>query len=161
MKARTAAGASIAVGCLLAAWSAGADDLAREAAVFTAAIRQQLQEHLDDETRARGTVVCVGVNPGDAPQSPSREFMAGLGNDKALRKLSECDPRPRGAVESATSRPAVIVTVGPIDWRAEDEAWVTVTYFRSRSRSGVRRYRVVHEPSGWVSLGPILLDGPV
>jgi hypothetical protein len=153
--------AVLIVGCLLMARFAGADDLAREAAVFTAAIRQQLQEQLDDEARARGTVVCVGINPGDAPQSPSQEFMAGLGKDKALRRLSECDTRPKGAVESQTSRPAVIVTVGPIDWRAEDEAWVTVTYFRTRSRSGVRRYRVVHEPSGWVSLGPILLDGPV
>jgi hypothetical protein len=161
MKARNAAGAFVAVGCLFAAWTSEADDLARETAVFTATVRQQLQEQLDDEARARGTVLCVGINPGDAPQSPSREFMAGLGGDKALRRLSECDPRPRGAVESATSRPAVIVTVGPIDWRADDEAWVTVTYFRTRSRSGIRRYRVVHEPSGWVSLGPILLDGPV
>jgi hypothetical protein len=161
MWSRNAGGALVAVGCLLAAGTIGAGDLARETAVFTAAARQQLQEQLDDEARARGTVLCVGINPGEAPQSPSREFMAGLGGDKALRRLSECDPRPRGAVESATSRPAVIVTVGPIEWRADDEAWVTVSYFRSRSRSAIRRYRVVREPSGWVSLGPILLDGPM
>jgi hypothetical protein len=161
MRPRNAAGALLTVGCLLAAWSIGADDLARETAVFTAAVRQQLHEHLDDDARARGTVVCVGINPGGAPQSPSWEFMAGLGSDKALRRLSECDPKPKGAIEAATSRPAVIVTVGPIDWRAEDEAWVTVTYFRTKSRSGIRRYRVVHGRSGWLSLGPVLLDGPV
>jgi hypothetical protein len=145
--------------CLLLACSTGAADRAQESAVFTAAARQQVDEHLDASARARGTVVCVGINPGEAPQSPSREFMAALGRD-ALRKLSECDPRPRGAVESTTSRPAVIVTVGPIEWRADDEAWVTVNYFRTRTQSAVRRYRVVHEDSGWVSLGQVILDAP-
>jgi hypothetical protein len=137
-----------------------ADDLSREASVLAAAVRQQIDEHLDASARARGTVLCVGVNPGGAPQSPSRAFMAGLAGESALRRLGECDPRPEGAVESMTLRPAVIVTVGPIDWRADDEAWVTVAYFRTRSQSALRRYRVVREPSGWLSLGPILLDGP-
>jgi hypothetical protein len=54
----------------------------------------------------------------------------------------------------------VIVTVGPIDWRAADEAWVTVTYFRTRIQSAVRKYRVVREQDGWVSLGQVVLDGP-
>jgi hypothetical protein len=160
---RDESGAAVAVVagmCLLAASSSGADDLARETAVFTAAVRQQIEEHLDASTRARGTVLCVGINPGDAPQSPSREFMAGLGRSNGLRRLSECEPRPRGAVESTTLRPAVIVTVGPIDWRADDEAWLTVNYFRTRTLSATRRYRVVHEDSGWVSLGQIILDGP-
>jgi hypothetical protein len=40
--------------------------------------------------------------------------------------LKECERRPAGAVEITTSSPAVIVIAGPIDWRAEDEAWVTV-----------------------------------
>jgi hypothetical protein len=146
---------------LLRALAVGADDLAREAAVLAAAVRQQVGEHLDSTARARGTVICVGINPGDAPQSPSREFMVGLGRDRALRRLAECEPRPAGAVEVMTRQPAVIVTVGPIEWRAGDEAWVTVTYFRTRSESAIRRYRVVEEPSGWVSLGQILLDGPV
>lgn len=160
MRLRHRNAAFVGAAWLLAAVSLEADDLAREAAVFVATLRQQVEEHLDASARARGTVFCVGINPGDAPQSPSREFMAGLGADKALRRLAECDPRPKGAVEAVTLRPAVIVTVGPIDWRAHDEAWVTVTYFRTRSRSAIRRYRVVQEPSGWVCLGPILLDGP-
>jgi len=66
----------------------------------------------------------VGINPGEAPQSPSREFLSRLDRDKVVRRLSECEPRPKGAVEATTSRPAVIVTVGPIEWRADDEAWV-------------------------------------
>jgi len=43
---------------------------------------------------------------------------------------------------------------------ADDEAWVAVAYYRSASQSAHRRYRVVREREGWVSLGPILLDGP-
>jgi len=146
--------------CVLLASSIDAEDLVRERAVFAAAVRQQVDEHLDATARARGTVVCVGINPGEAPQSPSREFMAGLGRANVLRRLTECEPRPQGAVESATLRPAVVVMVGPIDWRADDEAWVTVNYFRTRSQSAIRRYRVVHEDSGWVSLGPVILDAP-
>lgn len=160
MKVRYASAAVAASACLLVAPSTVAVDLSRETAVFTAAIRQQLQEHFDANARALGTVVCVGINPGEAPQSPSREFMAGVGRDETLRRLTECEPRPKGAVESTTLRPAVIVTVGPIDWQADDDAWVTVTYFRSKIHSAIRRYGVVHESSGWVSLGQVILDGP-
>jgi len=59
-----------------------------------------------------------------------------------------------------TLRPAIIVTAGPMQWMARDEAWVTVSYFRSARASAIRRYRVVQEQETWVSLGPILLDGP-
>ena len=145
---------------LLMGSSVLATDRDRETAVFAAAVRQQVDEHLDATARARNTVVCVGINPGDAPQSPSREFMAGLGRGNLLRRLTECEPRPRGAVESTTLRPAVIVTVGPIEWRGDDEAWVTINYFRTRTQSAVRRYRIVHEDSGWVSLGQVILDAP-
>jgi len=137
-----------------------ADDRAREAAVFEATLRQQIDEHLDATARGQGTVICFGINPGGAAQSPSREFMARFKGEAAARRLAECEPRPTGAVEVMTRRPAFIVTAGPIDWVAEDEAWVTVTSFRSRSRSWLRRYRVVLERDGWVSLGPILLDAP-
>ncbi len=150
---------SVVAALLLSSWL-GAGDLARESAVLVAAVRQQVEEHLDATARARNTVVCVGINPGEAPQSPSREFMAALPRGNLLRRLTECEPRPRGAVESTTLRPAVIVTVGPIEWRADDEAWVTVTYFRTRTQSAMRRYRVVREESGWLSLGPIVLDAP-
>jgi hypothetical protein len=135
-------------------------DAAREDPVLEAAFRQQIQEHLDATERARRTVVCLAIDPGGAPQSPSREFMARLAGESSARRAAECDPRPSGAVEATTLRPAVIVTAGPIEWIADDEAWVTVSYFRSASQSARRRYRVVREREGWVSLGPILLDGP-
>jgi hypothetical protein len=59
-----------------------------------------------------------------------------------------------------TLRPAIIVTAGPMEWIGDDEAWVAVSYFRDAQMSARRRYRVVREREGWVSLGPILLDGP-
>ena len=120
-----------------------------------------VREHLDATERSRGTVVCVAIDPGGAPQSPSREFMARLAGEKAIRRAAECDPRPEGAVEATTLRPAVIVTAGPIEPVAADEAWVEVSWFRSARESARRRYRVVREREAWVSLGPILLDGPL
>ena len=144
-----------------AAGGATETDRATEAAVFEAVFRQQVREQLDATERARGTVVCLAIDPGGAPQSPSREFMARLAGEPSVRRATECDPRPSGAVESMTRRPAILVTAGPIDWIAGDEAWVVVDSFRS-ARSGTRRrYRVVREREGWVSLGPILLDGPL
>jgi hypothetical protein len=59
-----------------------------------------------------------------------------------------------------TLRPAIIVTAGPMEWIAADEVWVSVRYFRSARVSALRKYRVVLDHDGWVSLGPILLDGP-
>jgi len=145
------------------AWSAGVPgnaDSARESAVLVAVFQQQIQEHLDATARARGTVICIAIDPGGAAQSASREFMARLAGEPSVRRAAECDARPKGAVEAMTLRPAIIVTAGPIEWIAADEAWVTVSYFRSALLSALRRYRVVREREDWVSLGPILLDGP-
>jgi hypothetical protein len=132
----------------------------REEEVLAATLRQQITEHLDATARSTGTVVCLGIDPGGAPQSPHRDFMARFAREKAARRLAECDARPEGAVEAMTLRPAVIVTAGPIEWRAADEAWVTVRFFRSSHDTAVRTYRVVREREGWVSLGPILVGGP-
>jgi hypothetical protein len=137
------------------------DDLATEAAVFEATFQQQIAEQLDATERARGTVLCFAIDPGGAPQSPGPALMRRFAAEKAVRHLGECDRRPAGAVESQTLRPAIIVTVGPIDWIAADEAHVAVSTYRS-ARAGTNRiYRVVKERSGWISLGPILKDIPV
>jgi hypothetical protein len=149
-----------ALACLTAG-HAGADEREKETAVLVAVFRQQVQEHFDATEKARRTVLCVAIDPGGAPQSPSREFMARLASEPSVRKAAECDARPEGAVEATTRRPAIIVTAGPIEWVADDEAWVAVAYYRSASQSAQRRYRVVREREGWVSLGPILLDGPL
>jgi len=135
-------------------------DPATESAVLVAVFQQQIREHLGASERARGTVICIAIDPGGASQSPSREFMARLAAEPHVRRAAECDARPQGAVEAMTLRPAIIVTAGPMEWIAADEAWVTVAYFRTALLSALRRYRVVREREGWVSLGPILLDGP-
>lgn len=157
---RAAIAGAIGLGLLGPADGVRADDLARESAVFEAVFRQQIEEHLDATERARGTVLCLGIDPGGAAQSAPPALVARLAAEPSVRRLGECDPRPKGAVESRTLRPAILVTAGPIDWVADDEARVTVTYFRTSRQSARRTYRVVRERSGWVSLGPILLDGP-
>jgi hypothetical protein len=149
-----------ALACLAAGPTAGADEGEKETAVFVAVFQQQVREHLDATEKARRTVVCLAIDPGGAPQSPSRELMARMAGEPSVRKAAECDARPEGAVEATTRNPAIIVTAGPIEWVADDEAWVTVSFYRSASQSARRRYRVVREREGWVSLGPILLDGP-
>lgn len=146
--------------CLAAGPAAGADEREKETAVFVAVFQQQVREHLDATEKARGTVVCLAIDPGGAPQGPGREILARMAGEPSVRKAAECDARPEGAVEATTRRPAVIVTAGPIEWVADDEAWVAVSFFRSASHSARRRYRVVREREGWVSLGPILVDGP-
>jgi hypothetical protein len=159
MRSRSLA-AGLAVLAGLAGVGSAAEDREQEAAVLVAVFRQQIQEHMDPTEKARRTVLCLAIDPGGAAQSPSREFMARLAGEPTLRRAAECDPRPEGAVEATTRRPAIIVTAGPIEWVDHDEAWVAVSSFRSASQSWHRRYRVVREREGWVSLGPILLDGP-
>ena len=39
--------------------------------------------------------------------------MARLADEPSLRRAAECDPRPRGAVEAMTLRPAIIVKTSP------------------------------------------------
>jgi len=131
-------------------------DAARDRDVLEAVLKQQIHEHLDASERARGTVVCVGLGRGVADD----DLVARLTTDKAVRRLAACERRAEGAVEIGTARAAFMVTAGPIEWVAPDEAWVTVAYYRTKVLSAERRYRVVHERSGWVSLGPILMDGP-
>lgn len=150
-----------AAGSLVGAGATRGDELSRESAVFEAVFRQQIEEHLDAAERARGTVLCLGIDPGGAPQSPTQAVMLRLSVDPAVRRIGECDPRPKGAVESRSLRPAILVTAGPIQWIAADEAHVTVRYFRSTRQSARRKYRVVEERSGWVCLGQIILDAPL
>ena len=133
---------------------AAADD------VFEAVFRQHVEELLDPEARSRGTSLCLGVDPGGAPQSVSREFLDRFRDEPTVRRSAECEARPAGAVTLGVAGPAVIVTAGPIEWVAADEAWVTVSCFWSRARTRRWQYRVVREPTGWVSLGPIIRQAP-
>ncbi len=135
----------------------GASQADLEAKLFAAVFHQQKAELLDAEARAQGIVLCLAIDPGDAPQSLSPETLKQLGLGPAVRRGAECEVRQSRALEIATKRTAVLVTAGPIEWIKADEAWVTVTQTWSTARSLRRPYRVVREPDGeWTSLGPIL-----
>jgi hypothetical protein len=129
--------------------------------VLEAVFRQHVEELLDQEARARGTVICLAVDPGGSPQSVSREFLRRFPGDSAVRRAAECEARPEGAVVLATGGPAVIVTAGPLDWVAADEVWVAAACFRSARSTRRWQYRVVRERAGWVSLGPIIRQAPL
>jgi hypothetical protein len=156
---RRLAAASLAVAALAA--GAAAQDRSDEDAVFAAALRQQIQEQLDSTERARGTVLCAAIDPGGAPQTPTAGVMKLLAGERQLRPLGACDRRATGAVEAQTRRPAVIVTVGPVEWMAKDDAHVAVSIYRSASSGAHRTYRVVKERTGWVSIGQVIKDWPL
>ena len=132
-----------------------------EGRLFGAVFLQQKAELLDAEARAQKVVLCLAIAPGGAPQSVSKERLLELALGPSVRRGAECEVRQNRAVEIATRRPAIVVTVGPIEWVKADEAWVTVTQTWSASKSLRRPYRVVREPDGaWTSLGPILKGAP-
>jgi hypothetical protein len=131
-----------------------------EDAVLGAVLTLVADEMVDESLLAEGGVACLNIDPGGAPQSVSSEFLEGLDPCPFLRRGAECEERPEGAVELATERPAVIITAGPIEWVAEDDAWVTVRYFRTNLLSAQRVYRAVREKTGWVSLGQIIQMSP-
>jgi hypothetical protein len=131
-----------------------------EDAVLAVVLSQVADDMVDDSFRAEGGVVCLSIDPGEAPQSVPPEFLARLDPRSFLRRGAECERRPGGAVEIATDRPAILVTAGPIDWVKDDEAWVTVRYFRTPLLSAQRVYRAVREESGWVSLGQVIQMAP-
>ena len=124
-------------------------------AVLVAVLRQVAQAMVE-----KGGVACLAVDPGGAPQSVEPELLESFADLPFVRRGAECEARPDGAVELVTDRPAVLVTAGPIEWVEDDEAWVTVRYFRTAVLSAERLYRVVREKSGWVSLGQIVRMAP-
>ncbi len=138
-----------------------ADDRSLEDDVFEAVFRQQVVELLDPETRAGGVVLCFEVDPGGAaPQSVSKEFLARFRSEAAVRRAAECEVGRSRAREIASSRPAIVVTAGPIEPVAPDEVWVTVVQRYRRAHSFKRQYRVVRERTRWISLGEIFRGLP-
>ena len=128
-------------------------------AVLVAVLKEVVDQMIDESLVVAGGVACLAIDPGGAPQSVSEELLEGFGK-QPVRRGAECERRPDGAVELATDRPAVLITAGPIEWKAEDEAWVTVRYYRTAVLSAQRVYRAVEEKSGWVCLGQIIQMAP-
>lgn len=55
--------------------AARADDRSVENDILEAVFRQQVTELLDNGARARGVVLCLAVDPGDAPQSVGKDLL--------------------------------------------------------------------------------------
>jgi len=147
----------IAIAVALAAGGCyGATAPAREPGVVVeAAFRQQLAYWLTGDARSVGTVVCFAA--ADSLQLRGTERLS----DANARDGGECEARPGGAIERATGHPAVLVTALEIEWIAADEAWVTIRHYRSQHSTGSQPYRVVHDGTKWVSLGPIVKALPL
>jgi hypothetical protein len=126
-----------------------------EDAVLVAVLHQVAEEMVEKDG-----VACLSIDPGGAPQSIGGDLLEDFADLPFVRRGAECEERPDGAVELATDRPAVLITAGPIEWVEDDEAWVTVRYFRTAILSAERLYRAVREKSGWVSLGQIVKMAP-
>jgi hypothetical protein len=140
--------------------SVQAQELSEENAVFEAVFRQQVAELLDDTSRASGVLLCLEVDPGGAPRSVDKEFLARFKDEAAVRRAAECEVGASRAREIATGRTAIVVTAGPIDSVAADEVWVTVVQRYRRAHSFKRVYRVVRERTRWISLGEIFKGLP-
>jgi hypothetical protein len=120
------------------------------------AVLHQVAEAMVEE----GEVACLAIDSGGAPQSIDTELLESFADLPFARRGAECEERESGAVELATDRPAVLITAGPIEWAEDDEAWVTVRYFRTAILSAERLYRAVREETGWVCLGQIVKMAP-
>lgn len=131
-----------------------------EEPLFRAVVAERLRQLTQSHAEAARPLLCLGMDPGGAPQSVRREFLGGFRDSAMLRRLAECEARAAGVIERASGRTALLITLGPVAWRAADEAWVTEVEVARRGRPLHRTLRVVREPSGWISLGPIMKDGP-
>ncbi len=125
--------------------------------VIEAAFRQQIGFWLTEDARRAGTLICLAIEQAGESHSVTPDYLKRFRGRPELRRGAECEARKNGAVERATGKPAVLVTVGGIKWITPDEAWVNVRHYRSQLSSGAQPFRVVRELSRWVCLGPILL----
>jgi hypothetical protein len=124
-----------------------------EAAVLTAALVAEIPVHKD----LPGLPICIALDPGDARQSASHAFVAGLKvPGRRFLRSAECEVSETAVVETATRSPALFLVAGPVEWVEADEAWVTITQVRTRAQSITKQYRVVFEDGQrWRALGPV------
>lgn len=155
MSVRTIAGLVLFAAAASRGASAGTPEQTADE-IAEAVFRQQLDLWLDDNERDSHTVLCLAIEESGVAKSVSREFLQRFKREPAVRGRGECEARKDGAVESATGRPAILVTVGAIQWLNADEARVKVHHFRSQVLSASRTYRVVREQSRWICLGQVI-----
>jgi len=139
----------------------GSADTRREDDVFIAALQADIRFELGDQPRSAAPTFCVAIDPGDAPQSPGKAFVARLKRSAPhVVRSAECEVRRDGVLEVPSGRAAVLVTVGPVEWVRADEAEVDVITTRRTAETTRRRYRVVYEAGRWVCLGQVMKISP-
>lgn len=148
----------VAVALAAAACDRGGEPRQETKRVVEAAFRQQIAYWLAGGPGGAGTVVCFALDERALRLEPGT---LAYPSDAAARDGTECEARADGAVERSTGNPAVLVAALEVEWIARDEAWVTLRHYRSQYSSGTQRYRVVHDGSAWVSLGPIVKALPM
>ena len=125
------------------------------------ALEQRAAFWLSHYGRESRLVVCVGLDDAGTTRDLPAFALSRLARDVSVRPLSACDTAPDGATERETGRPAVVLVAGKVEWRAADDAVVTVRHHRTRTVSGSQRYRVVRESERWIALGPLYREAPV
>jgi hypothetical protein len=133
-----------------------------EDAVLEAVVRARLAE-FRSAARADAhepALFCLAIDPGSAPQTPGRDFMARFKDETDVRTAGQCETGARKVVEIGTGVRALVLTVGPVEWVREDEAWVTTTVRRDHPYPPLVTYRVVREQDRWTSLGPVVKIAP-
>ena len=139
----------------------GSADTRREDDVFIAALQADIRFELGDTPRPSAPTFCVAIDPGDAPQSPRKEFVTRLrGSAPHLVRSAECEVRRDGVVDVPTGRAAVLVTAGPVEWLTMDEAEVDVITTYRTAKTMRRRYRIAYDAGRWVCLGQIMKVSP-
>lgn len=157
--ASTLGGALVLIGWV--AGCTGSADTHREDDVFIAALKADIGFALGDSPRSAAPTFCVAIDPGDAAQSPRKEFIARLkGSAPHVVRSAECEVRHAGVFEVPTGRAAILVTVGPVEWLKMDEAEVDVITTRRTVETTRRRYRLVYEAGRWVCLGQVMKISP-
>ena len=129
--------------------------------VRLAVFQQQVGFWLDAQAREARTVACLAIEDAGVRRSVARDYLERFPKRDPVRMSDECEERASGAVERGTGRPAVLVTVGKVEWKSAGEAWVTTRHYRSALASGERIQRVVREDTRWVCLGQIIKDTPL
>jgi hypothetical protein len=122
--------------------------------IFEAVVRYQVSQFL--EGTGEKLLVCLSLADAKGRHDPSDEFMVRFEKTPMFRKGSACIAVSGGIREAKTEAPAVLVTLGPIEWFGSDETRVKTTYYRSQLRVARPVYRVVKEQSRWVTLGPVI-----
>jgi hypothetical protein len=103
-------------------------------------------------------VVCLEERLGDHSGDPPEPLVRRLSSRFRVRPVSACRVDPAGVTEAGSGSRAVVASVGTITRVGEAEARASGRFYWSSARAVDTIYRVVHEPSGWMVLGPILKE---